>query len=854
MNFEKNKMTFSPMIRQYLEIKEKHPDTLLFYRVGDFYEMFFQDVLIASKELEIVLTGKDGGVAERIPMCGVPYHSVSSYIDLLTSKGYKVGIVDQVEDPRFTKGIVKREITRIITPGTVIDEESLKGSDNNYLVSLSKTKENYVLSYLDITTGAGYITNIPLDDYLLITQLINLKTKEIIIEPLLKYPELEGLKNFTNFTLSYEENITCPNYFLSLLDGLTKDEAINYTRLLNYVARTQMRTLVHLQKVERVDFNNYLKIDFSSRRNLELLETLRFQSKKNTLFSLLDKTATAMGSRYLKQSILYPLIDIKRINERYDIISKMKKNYLETSELYQVLSEIYDLERIVGRVSYNNANPRDLLQLKKSLKVLPQVKFLLSKIGISKQYDFSKYEEAYLKLYKQIEATLNDDAPYTLKDGHVIKFGFNAELDNLRLINKSSKDYILALEAKERERTGIKQLKIGYNKVFGYYIEVSKLNSELISDDFGYIRKQTLSNAERYITQELKEKETQILHAEERAIALEISLFDELREEVKLHTNLLQKLAKMISEVDMMQALTKVANENKYVRPTISENGELEIKLGRHPVMEVYNKEPFIANDLTMEKEVILLITGPNMSGKSTYMRQIALIAIMAQMGSFVPAKQAKLPLFDQIFTRIGAADDIISGQSTFMVEMVEVNFALTYATEKSLIIFDEIGRGTATYDGMALAQAIIEYIHDVIKAKTLFSTHYHELTSLEVSLNNLKNVHVAAEEEQGDLIFVHKVLPGAVDKSYGINVARLAHLPLEVVLRASDLLNKLQKEKNYDEAKLSPYQYVAPLIYDSKTELETAILQNLQNLDVQQMTPIAALNYLDELKRKLKK
>lgn len=854
MNSELNNLAYSPMIRQYLEIKEKHPETLLFYRVGDFYEMFFQDAIVASRELEIVLTSKDGGVEEKVPMCGVPHHSVFSYVEVLTNKGYKVGIVDQVEDPRLAKGIVKREVTRIITPGTVIDEESLKSSDNNYLVSLTKTKDNYIISYLDITTGAGYLVNIPLDEYLLVTHIINLKAKEIIVEEKIKYPELETLNNLMPITISFEDNNTLPRYFASLVTSLSPEEVANYARLLNYIVRTQMRTLVHLQKVVRVDFNNYLKIDFSSRRNLELLETLRFSSKKNTLFSLLDKTTTAMGSRYLKQAILYPLIDAALLNERYDVIDKMKKHFIETSDLNKALREVYDLERIVGRVSYANANPKDLLQLKKSLKVLPLIKDLIKKIGIFSLYDFVSDEEAYLSLYKRIEATLDDEAPYALKDGHVIKFGFNSELDNLRFLKKSSKDYILALEAKERERTGIKQLKIGFNKVFGYYIEVSKLNSALIRDEFAYVRKQTLSNAERYITQELKEKENEILHAEEKALALEVVLFEALKEEVKAYIPILQKLAKTISEVDMMQALTRVANENKYTRPQIGLGRKIDIRLSRHPVMEVAAREAFIPNDLQMDEEIVLLITGPNMSGKSTYMRQVALIAIMAQIGSFVPAKSASLPIFDQIFTRIGAADDIISGQSTFMVEMMEVNFALQYATKNSLIIFDEIGRGTATYDGMALAQAIIEHIHENIQAKTLFSTHYHELTTLEASLSHLKNVHVAAEEEKGDLIFVHKVLAGAVDKSYGINVARLAHLPLELILRATDLLNKLQAKNNYDETKLSPYQYVAPLIYDSKTDLEKAILSDLIKVEPSEMTPLAALNYLDELKRKLKK
>lgn len=851
---EIDKLQFSPMIRQYLEIKEQYPDTLIFYRVGDFYEMFFQDALVGSKELEIVLTGKDGGTDERIPMCGVPYHAVATYIELLTSKGFKVGIVDQMEDPRFAKGIVKREVTRIITPGTVVEEESLKAGENNYLASLAKTKTSYILSYLDVSTGEGYCSRIPLDEYLLWTAIINLNTKELVCSSQLNLAELDELSGTYTLTISREDNTVCPTYFKGLIDGLDEEEATSYIRLLNYITRTQMRTLVHLQKVIKVEFNSYLKIDLSSRRNLELLETLRFQNKRNTLFHVLDRTATAMGSRFLKKSILFPLIDEDAIAKRLDVIERMKKRFIETSDLTKALDHVYDLERIVGRISYANANPKDLLQLKKSLKALPVIRGLVHQIGIASTFNLTSDATDYEALCHRIDEIVDEDAPFIAKDGHIIKMGFSPELDELRLVNSSSKDYILSLEAKERERTGIKQLKIGFNKVFGYFIEVSKLNSELIRDEFGYIRKQTLSNAERYITQELKEKETLILQAEEKAIALELDLFDALRQECKGYTSMLQRVAKVVAELDMMQSLTKVANERKYCRPTFSKDGSIDIRQGRHPVMEANSKEPFIPNDLVMHQESILLITGPNMSGKSTYMRQVALIAIMAQIGSFVPAKSANIPIFDQIFTRIGAADDIISGQSTFMVEMTEVNFALEYATKNSLILFDEIGRGTATYDGMALAQAIIEYVHEHIGCKTLFSTHYHELTSLSDSLPQLKNVHVSAEEDKGTLLFMHQVKDGAVDKSYGINVAKLANLPLPVILRATDLLNKLQMTKTYDGKTLSPYQYVAPLIYDSKTELEKEIISNVQSVDTQAMTPLQALNLLDDLKRKLKK
>ena len=499
---DKDKLQYSPMIRQYLEIKEQYPDMLLFYRVGDFYEMFFQDALVGSKALEIVLTGKDGGAKDKIPMCGVPHHSVAIYIDMLTSQGFKVGIVDQVEDPKFAKGIVKREVTRIITPGTIIEPESLEAKENNYILSLTKTMTNYVVSYVDMSTGEGYVTMIPLDSYLLFTEIINLNAREIIISSEQRFPELQDLQTTYPLTISIEDNTVAPMYFKALIQGLDKDEEMTYCRLLNYITRTQMRTLIHLQKVMRVPFNSYLKIDLSSRRNLELLETLRFQNKRNTLFHVLDRCCTAMGSRYLKKTILFPYIDSEKIQNRYDVIERMKKHPIEMADLTNILDDVYDLERIVGRISYANANPKDMLQLKRSLKGLPILTHLIKTIGIASAFDLTTDAKAYHALFELIDSALDEDAPFSTKAGNVIKRGYHAELDELRLVNRNSKDYILSLEVKERERTGIKQLKIGFNKVFGYYIEVSKLNSELIRDDFGYVRKQTLSNAERYITQE----------------------------------------------------------------------------------------------------------------------------------------------------------------------------------------------------------------------------------------------------------------------------------------------------------------------------------------------------------------
>ena len=608
-----------------------------------------------------------------------------------------------------------------------------------------------------------------------------------------------------------------------------------------------------MQPVSKYSIDGFLKIDLSSQRNLELIETLRFQNRKNTLLSVLDKCETAMGSRLLKKNISFPLVDRNEIIGRYDVIDKLHKYFLETSEIRNYLKDVYDLERIVGRISYGNANPRDLLQLKKSLNTIPSIKRRLERMKLHEYFQLDTYYQDYLTIYQLIDKSILEDAPLTIKEGNIIKPGFNKELDELQMMSKNNKEYLLNLEAREQERTGIRNLKVGFNRVFGYYIEVTKSNIPLIKEEFGYIRKQTLTNAERYITEELKEKETQILRAEEKSIELEYNLFIEIRNTIKNYTKQLQFLAKQLAKLDMLQAFARVSKENNYVRPVITDKSMINIKAGRHPVIEHFLDDPFIANDLYMdENESVILITGPNMSGKSTFMRQIALIAIMAQIGCFVPAKSAEIPIFDAIFTRIGAADDIVSGQSTFMVEMMEVNNALKYATNRSLILFDEIGRGTATFDGMALAQAIIEYVHEKIKCKTLFSTHYHELTALEESLPNLKNVHVSAIEEKGNVVFVHKVLPGAIDKSYGINVAKLAKLPDEVILRANDLLIKLEQNSNYDK-KMSIEHYVQPLIFDSKTPQEQEVIDEIKQLNLNQTSPLEALNILDSLQKKLK-
>lgn len=847
-----DKMQYSPMIRQYLTIKEKYPDVIVFFRLGDFYEMFFNDAIVASKELEIVLTGKDAGTEERVPMCGVPYHAVNSYLDKLTDRGYKVAIVEQTEDPANAKGIVSREVVRIVTPGTVTDGMNLEETDYNFISTVSFFKDKYVLAYCDITTGENYLTNLPPSDDILIAELLKLKTKEIVISSTTNKNVFTQIQSVVPLTISIHDDVSEIDYMSKIVEDLDKDEKETFLRLLNYIVLTQKRVLVHMQKVEKYSIKGFMKIDLSSRRNLEILETLRFQNKKNTLLSVLDKCSTAMGSRYLKKNLMFPLVDKELIEKRYDIINKMLKKFIEVSELRSKLEVIYDLERIVGKISYESANPKDLLHLRNSLQVLPEIINLVTKIKINDYFDLKNNIDEFKALYNLLNSSISDDAPFSAKDRGIIKKGYNQELDELNDMNLSGKDYLIDFEAKEKERTGIKNLKIGYNRVFGYFIEIPNGSKNLVKEEFGYVRKQTISTAERYITQELKEKESLILRAEEKASELEYQLFTKIREEAKKYADSLQNLARIISELDMMQSFAKVSNENKYVRPILNNENIIDIKNGRHPVIEL-TIDNYVPNDVKMNNDdYILLITGPNMSGKSTYMRELALIAIMAQIGCYVPASSASLPVFDAIYTRIGAADDIVSGQSTFMVEMNEVNNALSFATKSSLILFDEIGRGTATYDGMALAQAIIEYIHENIKCKTLFSTHYHELTILEQDLPGLKNVHVSAEEINGDIVFMHKVLKGSVDQSYGINVAKLANIPLDVILRAKDILYKLEiNEKKGIDLSLSNYQ--APLLYDSKTEKETFVLDSIKNANIYAMNPLEAINLLSDLQKKLK-
>lgn len=843
---EVDKSKISPMMLQYLEIKEKYEDTIIFFRLGDFYEMFFEDATTCSHELELTLTGKNCGLDERVPMCGIPYHAYKSYLDKLIDKGYKVAICEQLTDPKETKGMVERDVIQVVTKGTRLDD-NLNSKDYNYIGSIYDFDYCYVLSYIDISTGYSYALIVPNDQDKIIKEVVNRNIKECIVNSKIDRNIVSILRDNYNILVTIVDNCYEGEDYKYICEDI-KDIRLStgFYHLLNYLLETKKGNLSHIQKLTIVDESKHLLFDIHTKKNLELTETIRNHDRTYSLLWLLDKTKTAMGSRYLKMNIESPLTDRVEIERRYSIIEKLLTEFILKEELKNELNEVYDLERLASRISYGNLNARDLIQLKNSLKVLPHIHDILAEL----KYD--KNIETLTDLYDLLEKAINEDAPITLKEGSLIKDGYNNELDELKNIRKNSKDFILALENEEKEKTGIKSLKIGFNKVFGYYIEVSKGNIKDIKDEFGYVRKQTLANCERFITPLLKEKEDIILGAEEKIINMEYQLFMTIRDEVKKYITNIQIISKTLAEVDMMVALSIVAEENSYIRPELTNERIVNIKDGRHPVVEKVSKKDYVANDIIMGKDTnILLITGPNMAGKSTYMRQLAIIIIMAQIGSFVPCKSCTIPIFDKIFTRIGASDDLVSGESTFMVEMKEANIAISEATENSLILFDELGRGTATYDGMSLAQAILEYIHDKIKAKTLFSTHYHELTTLALDLKNLKNVHVSAIEDKGSITFLHKVKNGAVDKSYGIHVASLAKLPNSLIERANEILsvyeNKSIKKQPFTQTSLF-------LDYDNEQEeKENIIEKKLEDINPLEITPIEALNFLYDLKQELK-
>ena len=839
---EIDRSKLSPMMKHYVELKDKYEDTIILYRLGDFYEMFFEDAEEVAHALELTLTGKNAGLDERVPMCGIPHHAAEVYIDKLIKKGYKVAICEQLEDPKTAKGIVKRDIVEVISSGTVINTNSLNEKENNYIGCLYDFSYGFVLTYSDITTGEVYselLTN-NTDD--VIYKILSLDIKELIVNELINKVLLSKIRSL-KIPVTIQNELLNDKY-QNIYQNVSDARIVNSIKLLLYYLDVlQKRNLSHFQEVVIKEKEQYLEMDIHTKRNLELTECLRTKERTYSLLWLLDNTKTAMGSRKLKYFIENPLLDINKINKRYDIVSKLLEEFILAEELRNDLYEVYDLERLCGKLSFGSANGKDLLQLKASLKVLPSIKEKLEKIGF--------YEKITTldDLYDLLEKSIYEEPPNTIKEGYLIKDGYSSELDELKDLSRGGKDFISRFETEERERTGIKGLKVGFNKVFGYYIEISKSYLNMVTDDMGYIRKQTLANCERFINPILKEKEDLILSSEDRIINLEYNLFIEIRDKCKEYIPELQRTAKVISEIDVLSSFALVSEKYNYFRPVITNSNEIKVLNSRHPVVErVLKGEEYVPNDIVMDSNTdILLITGPNMAGKSTYMRQLGIIAIMAQIGCFVPAEEATLPIFDKIFTRIGASDDLVSGESTFMVEMMEASRAIKYATRNSLILFDELGRGTATFDGMSLAQAILEYVANKIKCKTLFSTHYHELTDMEKTITNLKNKHVSAVEENGNITFLHKVKDGSVDKSYGINVAKLAGLPDEVIDRASGILNIYEnKEKKTDTI----IQTTLPLNFDDK---KSEVEEEVKNIDILNITPIEAINILSKLKEKVK-
>lgn len=839
------KATYTPMMKHYLELKEQHEDAIIFYRLGDFYEMFFEDAKTASSELDLVLTGRNAGVEERVPMCGIPHHAAKGYIQRLIQKGYKVAIVEQLEDSALAKGLVKRDVIKIVTPGTIMDEVSDEKT-TVYIASLHDFQFGLAVILCEMTTGELRAQLI--DKHVMAIQkvLLGNNVREIVIQEKFDKKIVKMIEEMQTITVSYHNDNALKEEYRHLLNGIEDDRVETaFGVLTNYLDETQKRNMAHLNAVEMVYENDFLQMDFSTKQNLELTSSLRSNSRSQTLWSFLDKCRSSMGSRLLKKWIEYPLVDTAMINRRLDAVEYLNDNFITKDELREHLGFVYDMERLSARVAYGSANPRDILRLIKTLEHTPQIFELF--------HDCSAYEEFQSidpcrELYDMIEGAIIDNPPLTLKDGGVFVEGYNEELDQVREIGKNGKNWILELENKERERTGVKSLKIGYNRVFGYYIEVTKTNLDSIKDEFGYVRKQTLTNAERFITQELKDKEDAIVHVQERSIRLEAELFNHLLNQIKVYLPKLHDLSHALATIDALYALAEISSENGYTRPQFHTGHSIHMKEARHPILDRMMKTTrYVSNDLEMgEDNDILMITGPNMGGKSTYMRQTVFLVIMAQIGCFVPAKKAEMPIFDQIFTRIGASDDIMSGQSTFMVEMIEANNALQNATANSLILFDEIGRGTSTYDGMALAQAMIEYIMRNIKAKTLFSTHYHELTEMAEKNAGIRNVHVDVHEEDDKVTFLYRVLDGKADKSYGINVARLAHLPSSVLERAKLILDNLELQPNMVK------EVKPPLVIEKENPQHMQIINQVKQVDVNKMTPMEAMQFLYELKEKM--
>ena len=834
---------YTPMMQHYLKMKEENPDAILFYRLGDFYEMFFDDAKLVSQELDLVLTGRSAGVEEKVPMCGVPFHAANSYISRLVKKGYKVAICEQLEDPSNAKGLVDRGIVKIVTPGTYMDS-TMDAKTTNYMASCDISSFEITVVYCELSTGELKYQTLQRSLVALQKALLEQNVSELVCPMAMDKKWMSALEEMETILISKHKKSSVDSQDLPLLNGIESESLKEaFALLMAYLKDTQKQHIDHFLPIESMDKDKVLVMDYETKNHLELVSSQSTNAKAESLWSFMDKCQSAMGSRLLKRWIEYPLIDANKIAKRQAAIKDLKENFMLRENLKEHLVYVYDMERLASRMAYGSASPRDVLQLVATLEHAKPILDLA--ISLDSYPEFSQVPDCQ-GLYNEIKNAIIENPPLTLKEGGVFNDGYNQELDEVRRIAKKGKDFILELEAKERERTGVKSLKVGYNRIFGYFIEVRNGNLSNIKDEFGYHAKQTLANATRFVTQELKEKEEQILHAQETKVKLEQSLFNDLLLRIKKDLFDLHACAQALSTIDVLVSLAILASEKGYVCPVFHPGFNVNVVEGKHPILDDrMKKKRYVSNDWKMsEDEHVQLITGPNMGGKSTYMRQNALLVVMAQMGSFIPAKTAELPIFDRIFTRIGASDDILTGKSTFMVEMIEANAALCYATKHSLILFDEIGRGTATYDGMALAQAMLEYIDEAIGAKTLFSTHYHELTDLEKEHPSMHNVHVDVREEKNEIEFRYRIIDGKADKSYGINVARLAHLPKVVLDRAAQLLTNFENQDNNQN--YQPSLFVMEQVQPEKSKL----LQQLQELDIDSMTPRDALDCLYELKK----
>lgn len=860
----------TPMMQQYMKTKEEYRDCILFYRLGDFYEMFFKDAEVASRELELVLTGKNCGLEERAPMCGIPYHASENYINRLVSKGYKVAICEQVEDPKLAKGIVKREVIRVVTPGTIMNSGALDETRNNYIMGICEMEDVFGIAVCDVTTGEFRLTQTE-EAGRVIDEIIKFTPSEIVCNDafMISGIDIEDIKSRLGIYISTlepgffdEDKINlalCSQFHLQQISDLGLEDfsvgILGAGGLLLYLFDTQKTSLGHISTLIPYRIEKYMVLDSYTRRNLELVETLREKQKKGSLLGVIDRTKTAMGARLLRSSVEQPLLEKELIEDRLDALEEFNNNLITRDEVREYLNPVYDLERLIGRISCNTAGPRDLIALKQSLSMLPHIKNVMAEFKCPLLSSLTERMDLLEDICALIESAINDDPPLTVKDGDIIKTGWNEDVDKLRSAKTEGKSWLASLEAKERERTGIKNMKVKYNKVFGYYLEVSNSYKDQVPDD--YMRKQTLANAERFITPELKELEDTILGAEEKLTNLEYDLFCKVRESISENVARIQATASVIAYIDMLSALAYVSEHNNYVKPEINKTGVINIKGGRHPVVEkMILHNMFIENDTYLDEDNhrIAIITGPNMAGKSTYMRQTALITLMAQIGCFVPAKTAQISIVDRIFTRVGASDDLASGQSTFMVEMTEVANILRNATKQSLIVLDEIGRGTSTYDGLSIAWSVVEHIASFVGAKTLFATHYHELTELEDKINCVNNYCIAVKEQGDDIVFLRKIIPGGADKSYGIQVAKLAGVPDEVIDRAKEILSDLLK--NLAPGGALPVkeseEYTQMSLFDYAVDKDREIIEELRGLKLEEMTPLEALNILSDIKKRL--